>query len=226
MFHDLLNLFYPKTCQCCDVALVKNEYIVCTSCLHRLPLTYYISDNENPAKKVFKGRVNIKHAYSLLIFKKKSMVQHLLHNLKYKGQFEISSFLGTWVGEILKENEDFLDIDVVIPVPLHRKRLGERGYNQVDGFGKKIAEKLNAEFYDKNLLKIKASKQRALKKRISRWENMAQSFIIKDASALENKNILLVDDILTTGATLEACVNCISKTNIKSISITTMAITI
>lgn len=226
MFHDFINLFYPKTCQCCETLLVDNEYLICTSCLHRLPLTHYIADNENPAKKVFQGRINIKYAYSLLIFQKKNLVQHLLHNLKYKGQFEISAFLGIWVGEILKNNKNFSYIDIVIPIPLHKKRLQKRGYNQVAGFGKEIAKKLDAEFCDTCLIKVKASKQRALKKRISRWENMSQSFLLKNESYLKNKNILIVDDILTTGATLEACVNCISQTNIKSVSITTMAITI
>ena len=226
MFHDFVNLFYPKTCNCCERPLLDHEKVVCTSCLHQLPLTNYLPDNENQAVKVFHGRNEIIAAYALLIFRKKGMVQALLHNLKYKRQFEISYFLGLWTGQILSNSEKFNDVDIVIPVPLHKKRFKERGYNQVEGFGIEIAKTLKAQYRDDLLLKINPSKKQALKNRISRWNLMEQSFQLTNTSEIAGKHILLVDDILTTGATLEACIQSLSKAKKIKISIATMAITI
>jgi len=206
--------------------LLDHEKVICTSCLHQLPLTNYLPNNENQADKVFYGRAQINAAYALLVFRKKNMVQALLHSLKYKRQFEISYFLGVWTGEILKNSERFNAVDMVIPVPLHKKRFKERGYNQVEGFGKEIAKSLNAKYRDDLLLKINSSKKQALKNRISRWNLMEQSFQVTDTSVISGKHILLVDDILTTGATLEACIKCLRKEEKIKISIATMAITI
>ena len=226
MFHDFINLFYPKTCNCCERPLLDHEKVICTSCLHQLPLTNFQPNNENQADKVFYGRAEINAAYALLLFRKKNMVQLLLHQLKYKRQFEISYFLGEWTGEILKNSNRFTNIDMVIPVPLHKKRLKERGYNQTEGFAKEIAKSLNAEYRDDLLTKTSSSKKQALKNRISRWNLMEQSFQLTNASAVSGKHILLVDDILTTGATLEACINCLRNSEKIKISIATMAITI
>ena len=226
MFHDFINLFYPKTCNCCERPLLDHEKVICTSCLHQLPLTNFQPNNENQADKVFYGRAEINAAYALLLFRKKNMVQLLLHQLKYKRQFEISYFLGEWTGEILKNSSRFTNIDMVIPVPLHKKRLKERGYNQTEGFAKEIAKSLNAEYRDDLLTKTSSSKKQALKNRISRWNLMEQSFQLTNASAVSGKHILLVDDILTTGATLEACINCLRNSEKIKISIATMAITI
>ena len=226
MFHDFINLFYPKTCNCCERPLLDHEKVICTSCLHQLPLTNFQPNNENQADKVFYGRAEINAAYALLLFRKKNMVQLLLHQLKYKRQFEISYFLGEWTGEILKNSSRFTNIDMVIPVPLHKKRLKERGYNQTEGFAKEIAKSLNSEYRDDLLTKTSSSKKQALKNRISRWNLMEQSFQLTDASAISGKHILLVDDILTTGATLEACINCLRNSEKMKISIATMAITI
>ncbi|WBL22110.1 ComF family protein [Zunongwangia sp. HRR-M8] len=226
MFHDFINLFYPITCNCCDRPLLNHEKVICTSCLHQLPVTNYQPNNVNQADKVFYGRAEINAAYSLLLFRKKGMVQTLLHNLKYKRQFEISHFLGRWTGEILKNTPRFKQIDLVIPVPLHKKRLKERGYNQVEGFGKEIAKSLDAVYRDDLLLKTSFSKKQALKNRISRWNLMEESFQLKEPSVISGKHILLVDDILTTGATLEACINCLRYSEKIKISIATMAITV
>ena len=226
MFHDFINLFYPKTCNCCERPLVDHEKAICTACLHQLPLTNYLTDNENQADKVFYGRTPINAAYALLVFRKKNMVQVLLHNLKYKRQFEISYFLGEWTGEILKNSARFNAVDIIVPVPLHKNRLKQRGYNQVEGFGKEIAKSLNANYRDDLLLKVSSSRKQAFKNRISRWNLMEQSFQLTDTSAISGKHILLVDDILTTGATLEACIGCLRKSEKIKISIATMAITI
>ncbi|PRX52569.1 ComF family protein [Salegentibacter salegens] len=225
MFHDLTNLFYPTICNCCDSPLLKAEEVICTSCLHKLPITNYHLDNENATKKVFDARLSIENATSLLYFKKKGMVQNLIHNLKYKKKEEVGSFLGNWLGEELKLHPGFKEINCVIPVPLHRKKLKKRGFNQVTGFGKELANKLDAEFIENVLVKKTSSRTQTFKKRLGRWGAIDATFMIENHEKLENRHILLVDDLVTTGATLEACGNKLLKIKNTKLSIATMAIT-
>ncbi|MDT0690768.1 phosphoribosyltransferase family protein [Salegentibacter sp. F188] len=225
MFHDLVSLFYPRACNCCSIELARNEHTVCTSCLHELPVTNYHLYNENPAKKVFYGRAEIENATSLLFFRKKGMVQSLIHNLKYRGNEEISAFLGEWMGTELAEIEKYQSMDSVIPVPLHKNKLRSRGFNQVEGFARKIAEKLDAEFIDDVLVKKSPGNTQALRNRLSRWGNMEETFLVENPEKIKNKNVLLVDDIITTGATLEACIEKLKQVGGVKVSIATMAIT-
>lgn len=157
MFHDLINLLYPSVCHICEAELLKNEELICTACIHDLPITSYHLDNENPVKKVFYGRVKIEKATALLHFRKKAGVQQLIHNLKYRGHREIGTYLGKWLGAELADSNWMNLIDVVIPVPLHKTRLRQRGYNQVEDFGKELAKSLNTEYLDTVLLKISAT---------------------------------------------------------------------
>ena len=131
MFNNLINLFFPKVCLACTNALVDNEEYICTDCRHDLPVTNFHFDKSNEVEKVLYGRVKIENGTSLLRFQKKGIVQHLIHNLKYKGHQEVGEFLGAWLGEELKTIDAYKDIDVVIPVPLHKKKLRKRGFNQV-----------------------------------------------------------------------------------------------
>lgn len=225
MFHDFVNLLYPAVCHVCDTELLKNEQVVCTSCLHDLPVTSYHLDNDNPVKKVFYGRVKIHKATALLHFRKKQGVQHLIHDLKYRGHQEIGTFLGKWLGEELAAIEDFRNIDIVIPVPLHRTKLKQRGYNQVTEFGKEIARALNADYREDLLLKISSTQTQTLKDRLSRWGKLEETLSIENSEKAENKHILIVDDLVTTGATLEACAHKLQEIPGVTISIATMAIT-
>ncbi|MFV8225532.1 ComF family protein [Christiangramia aquimixticola] len=225
MFHDFVNLLYPSVCHICEAELLKNEKVICTSCLHDLPVTNFHLDNENPVRKVFYGRVKIEKATSLLHFRKKSGVQHLIHDLKYRGHQEIGHYLGQWLGEELKSVEAYNNIEVVIPVPLHKKRLKERGYNQVEGFGKELAKALNAEYLNEVLIKTNATQTQTLKSRISRWGKIEETLEIQDQEKIRDKNILLVDDLITTGATLEACAHKLLEVPGTRISIATMAFT-
>ena len=224
MFHELFNLFYPKTCQICDGVLLKSERIVCLKCLHELPVTNYHLYNENPVKKVFYGRVPVENATSLMIFKKKGSVQKLIHQLKYKGQQEIGTFLGTWLGTELEKMPAFREVDVVIPVPLHKLKLRSRGFNQVEGFGKEIADALNIPYLDQVLLKKSFTTTQTIKERLARWGNIEETFILARPEDIKNKHVLLVDDLITTGATLEACANTLKQVGGVKISIATMAV--
>lgn len=224
MFHDFVNLFYPKVCQVCNSILVKGEDIICVSCLHELPVTNYHLNKENPVVKVFYGRIPIENATALLEFQKKGSVQKLIHQLKYRKQKEISSFLGRWLGEEITATGDYKDVDIVIPVPLHRKKLKIRGFNQVEGFGKEIAKALEVPYKDDVLLKKSFSTTQTLKERLSRWGNIQETFVLTNAGTISNKHVLLVDDIITTGATLEACAQTLQQVPKLRISIATMAI--
>ena len=224
MFHDFINLLYPRICHICEAELLKNEELLCTSCLHDLPITSYHLDNENPVKKVFYGRVKINKATALLHFRKKAGVQHLIHDLKYRGHREIGTYLGKWLGTEL-ENTDWSNIEIIIPVPLHKSRLRQRGYNQVEDFGREIAKFLNAEYMDDVLLKISTTQTQTLKNRLSRWGKIEETLQIKNSEKIKGKHILLVDDLVTTGATLEACAHKLLETPDIKISIATMAIT-
>ena len=224
MLNAVVNLFFPKVCYTCNNELLDFENYVCTKCRHDLPITNFHFDNNNAVEKVFYGRVKVENATSLLRFEKKGIVQQLLHNLKYKGYEDIGVFLGEWLGNELKTIETFNDIDVVIPVPLHKNKLKKRGFNQVDKFAQEIAKALAVEYNDKALIKITSTKSQVTKKRLARWQITTELFAIEHPDQIENKHILLVDDIITTGATLEACINVLKTAKNVKISIATMAI--
>lgn len=224
MINSLINLFFPKVCSACKLLLNDNEKYICTTCRHNLPVTNYHKTNDDFVKKVFYGRAKLEQATALLRFEKKGIVQQLLHDLKYREQQQIGTFLGKWLGIELKETNNYNAIDMVIPVPLHKTKLRSRGYNQVEKFGKEIALALNTEYQDKILQKITNTSSQVNKKRFARWQNNTELFAVTNTQKLNNKHILLVDDIITTGATLEACIAELNKANNIKISIATMAI--
>jgi len=226
MLSDLAYLFFPIYCAACDSPLYKNERILCTSCRHKLPLGNFHKVNAKKIEKVFYGRAKVENATSLLLFEKDSLVQNLMHNLKYRGQEEIGTELGRWLGKELSQSSHYQMIDSVIPVPLHPKRLRERGYNQVEKFGREIAKKLATEYMDNILKKNSYNEKQSKKNRLLRWDNASETFGIQNESLLINKHILLVDDIVTTGATLEACIHVLKTIPGIKISIATMAITV
>ena len=225
MFHHLINLFFPRVCHLCDKPLLNGEEIICIKCRHELPVTNFSHYNDNPVKKVFYGRVAVENATALLHFQKRGNVQKLIHKLKYKGQQEIGIFLGKWAGEELINCQQFNKVDMVIPVPLHQKKLKIRGYNQVAGFGKEIAFSLQVPYVDDVLVKKSFSTTQTLKERLSRWGNIEETFVIKDSQKIKGKHLLLVDDLITTGATLEACARTLEQAENIKISVATMAIT-
>ncbi|MBN4057901.1 ComF family protein [Olleya sp. AH-315-K02] len=224
MYSTIVNLFFPKLCYACSHLLTDNELHICTTCRHNLPVTNYHFENNDTVEKVFYGRVKIEQATALLRFEKKGIVQQLIHNLKYRGHETIGNVLGEWLGNELKTVEAYNNIDVVIPVPLHKNKLRKRGYNQVAKFGIEIAKALNTEYIDSVLIKTTATKTQVFKKRISRWNSANEIFNVANIDLIEGKHILLVDDIITTGATIEACANMLNKAKNIKISVATIAI--
>ncbi|WP_232817798.1 ComF family protein [Winogradskyella tangerina] len=220
----MLNLFFPKVCEACNNVLTDNELVVCLTCRHHLPVTNFHFEESNAVEKTLYGRVKLENATALLHFSKKGIVQQLLHNLKYRGHEQISGFLGKWMASELKSIPSYQNIDVVIPVPLYKIKLRKRGYNQVTKFGKEIAKSLNAEFNEDALIKTKPTKTKVFKGRSSRWQNDGSVFALSENATLKGKHILLVDDIITTGATVEACATELLKIDNVKLSLATMAI--
>jgi len=188
-----------------------------------MPLTQYHLDAKNEAVKKFYGKIEIEHASALLYFNKKGIVQELIHNLKYKGQQEIGLILGNWYAEDLKELKLKIPFDIIIPVPLHKRKFRERGYNQVTTFGKALSEGLAITYDDTVLYRKKYSKTQSKKNLIGRSENIENIFDVLSTEKYQNKHLLLIDDVLTTGATLEACSRALLKIPGVKISIVCMA---
>nr|WP_144219797.1 phosphoribosyltransferase family protein [Flavobacterium panacis] len=176
-----------------------------------MPLTQYHLDSKNEAVKKFYGKVDMQFAAAFLYFNKKGLVQELIHNLKYKGHQEIGTVLGNWYVEDLKELQFKIPFDTVIPVPLHKKKFKERGYNQITTFGKAIASGFEIPFNEKILLRKIYSKTQSKKNLLGRSENIANIFDVEFDETDHNKHFLIVDDVLTTGATIEACSRALLK---------------
>nr|WP_294785708.1 phosphoribosyltransferase family protein [uncultured Flavobacterium sp.] len=223
MINYLINLFFPKVCNGCRALLLQNENVFCTSCRHEMPLTQYHLNPKNEAVKKFYGKIDMQFASAFLYFHKKGMVQELIHNLKYKGHQEIGTILGNWYVEDLKELQLNMPFDAVIPVPLHKKKLKERGYNQVTTFGKAIASGFEIPFNDKILLRKIYSKTQSKKNLLGRSENIENIFDVEFNETDHNKHFLIVDDVLTTGATIEACSRALLKIPGSKISVICMA---
>lgn len=224
MFKFIINLFFPKVCAGCHTVLVTNETVLCTSCRHEMPLTQYHLDPKNEAVKKFYGKIEIEHASALLYFNKKGIVQELIHNLKYKGHEEIGSVLGNWYIEDLKELNLENPFDIIIPVPLHPKKLKERGYNQVTTFGITLSKGLDIPYNACILYRKTYSKTQSKKNLSGRSDNIENIFDVISTEENQNKHFLIVDDVLTTGATLEACSRALLKIPGAKISIVCMAI--
>jgi len=220
----MLNLLFPKICAGCKKPLLEGESVICLECIHSLPVASFHKTGSEMLKDKFYGRFLVKNATSLIYFQKRGLTQELLHNLKYRGKKEISSFFGKWLGAELTENNNYKEIEMVIPVPLHKQKLKKRGFNQVEGFGKEIALALNVPYRDDILIKISKTGSQVFKTRILRFET-EELFYTQNLGEIKNKHILLVDDIITTGATLEKCALQLLKGENVNISVATIATT-
>ncbi|WP_240531785.1 ComF family protein [Maribacter sp. 4G9] len=189
-----------------------------------MPLTDYTFNEENPVDRIFYGRINIKKASSFLHFTDYGIVKNLIHHLKYKNQEHIGEFLGNWYGQILVENNHLPKVDFVIPVPIHRIKLRKRGYNQTALFAKQLATHLNSQYLDHVLIKTANTRTQTKKNRLARWYDNKSLYTLVDAHLLENKAILLVDDVITTGATMELCAGELLKIEGTSLFLASIAI--
>lgn len=225
LLKDIVHIFYPEVCLCCQNDLTTNENSICINCRHQLPLTNFSKEPNNLVENTFYGRIQIEEATALFYFFKKGSIQELIHNLKYRNQQQVGTILGAWLGEEMLQSERFKNLDFIIPVPLHQKKLKQRGYNQVTTFGQSLSKKLNIPLNESLLKRVSSTKTQTKRLRFERWKNVQELFIVEQPESVENKHILLIDDIITTGATLEACCKAFENSKNIKISIACMAYT-
>lgn len=222
---NFLELWYPPVCSGCNDTLLEGEKLLCTRCLATVPLTNFHQTDDSMMRSLFFARLPVHRLASLFYYEKIGSVQHLIHELKYNGQEQISTFLGNWLGSELQSIEDFRNIDVVIPVPIHKKRLKTRGYNQVHGFGRAIANCLEAGFRESVIIKTRNTVKQSKLNQSQRISEDNSPYLLNE-SLKEGLNILLVDDVTTTGTTLVLCARELQKIPNVKISIATMAIAV
>ena len=220
---DFFNLFYPPECAACRSVLLKQESHICTSCLYNMPRTNFHLDHDNFMAQIFWGRVEIEKAAALYYFEKGGKCRKVLHQIKYRGNRELAFYLGTIYGSELSRAGMFKDTDTIIPVPLHLSREKKRGFNQSEWFARGLAEILCIPVLDQVLLRTVGTETQTRKSRIERWDNVSESFRVRYGNMIENKHILLVDDVITTGATLESCATVLLEIPGVKVSILTLA---
>ena len=222
--NDFLHLFYPQLCLACQGQLGNAETLICLECKYNLPKTGFHQVKNNPVSRIFWGRFPFENCSSYLYFEKAADVQQIMHHIKYRGGKEVARLVGLWYGEELSQSLGYNDIDMIIPVPLHAEKLKKRGYNQSEWFAMGLSDGMNIPVNTNCLYRIKNSETQTKKTRFKRWENVSDIFDVKNPEQLKNKHILLVDDVVTTGATLEACAQTILDLNCGTIiSIATLA---
>ena len=202
---DFISLLFPRLCYACGDHLMRNEHLICTECYVVIPRTNYHLVQDNPVAQLFWGRCMIEKAAAFSYYNKDSRIRKLIHNLKYKGVKEIGYELGRIYGLSLKSSGFMDDIDVVIPVPLHPSKKRVRGFNQSEVISMGIADAAGLSVDIKSLIRIMVSATQTKRSRYERWTNVEGIFHVAETQSIAGKHILLVDDVITTGSTIEAC---------------------
>jgi ComF family protein len=226
LWNDFTHLFYPQICAGCGSDVITVESPLCIRCMASLPVTNFHLHTGNQVEKIFWGRIPVTYATSLCYFNSGSLIQTLLHQLKYKGHKELGYFLGRLMGETLRQSNRFSYMDALIPLPLFAAREKKRGYNQAALLCEGMAEAMKIPVWNDVVMRTTATSTQTKKNRIERWENIEGKFIINRPTLLTGKHVLLVDDVITTGATLEACAGLMFEVPEVSVSIATLAYTI
>lgn len=221
---DFINLLYPALCLVCGENLHKNEQHLCLTCLYNIPKTNFHLQKDNQIEKRFWGKVPIWRGTAFFYFQKGSQFQQLLHSLKYRGNKEIGEFLGKYAAVDLKDSPDFSSVDVIIPVPLHPGKYKKRGYNQSEWIGKGLSEILGVPQDTTTLIRTKENTTQTKKTVFERYENTEGIFELSNKDSLTGKHVLLVDDVLTTGSTLEACIRALVEIPNLKVSLFTLAV--
>lgn len=223
---DFLNLVFPNLCLGCRTNLQTGEVLLCVHCRLALPLTNQHHELKSPLLTKFSGKVPIDFVLAYLYFSKGGITQKLLHQIKYKGQKEAGKLLGQWYGEELKNSfAPMKTADYLVGVPLHKSRQQQRGYNQSDWIGEGFSEATGVPYRNDVLIRTRFEGSQTRRNRLQRYENVKAVFVIESSADIVNKRIVLIDDVLTTGATLEACANELLRAGCLSVGIVTIAAT-
>ena len=220
------HLLYPRNCEGCGTDVLNEPDILCLKCLHQLPETGFCTAANNPVEKTFYGRLNITAAGTAYYFTKDSLLQHLMFQLKYRNNKEVGFYLGKQLGYLLQNAERFSDVDALVPLPLNPKKEMKRGYNQAAVICEGIASVWKKPVLKETVIRTLFTDTQTQQDRVHRWQNMQNVFAVADKNAIDGKHILLVDDVITTGATLEACGAVILNAAVAKLSIAALAWTI
>jgi ComF family protein len=223
LIQNFIDLFYPRRCNICTTHLSKAEQIVCALCQSKWQITPFHLQHDNMVARKLAGRAFIQNAAAMFVFEEGGYVQSLLHHLKYKNQPDIGILLGKKYGQHLITVADFASIDVIIPVPLHPSKQLKRGYNQSEQFAIGLSETMQKPLITTCLLKRTKTQSQTRKGRMDRWYNVKEGFLLENNELITNKKILLVDDVITTGATLDVCVNELLKAANTQVSVACIA---
>ncbi|WP_439880837.1 ComF family protein [Pontibacter sp. MBLB2868] len=226
MFEDLISLLFPESCYACDGAMARGEKYICTNCSIKLPYTdshVHGATELNPFQRRFWGKVPVRFAFSYLHFMPKGRVQRLLHKLKYKGAQELGEHLGQRYGSLLFDHHYAAHFDLIVPVPLHKDKLRRRGYNQSECFARGLSGSMALPLQAHAIRRTIDTGTQTRKNRLDRWQNVEEVFQVSQGQMLHGKRILLVDDVMTTGATLEACAVALLAAGAQEVSVVAIA---
>ncbi len=222
---DLLHVFFPHICTGCGSDVISSENMLCLRCMADLPITNFADQPGNPVEQKFYGRMPVRNATSSYYFAKNSILENLIYQLKYRGNKDIGFYLGKMMGEHLLQSPRFQSIDAIIPLPLNKRREKMRGYNQAAFIANGISTVWDKPVWESEVIRKVYTETQTKRDRISRWENMKNVFAIANPEMLRAKHLLLVDDVITTGASLEACGMEMLKVEGVTISVATLAYT-
>jgi len=223
---DFSHLFFPHNCLGCGSDVLDDEQMLCTQCFTELPETGFFAQPNNTVEKIFYGRVPLTKAGSAFYFTKNSLLQNIVVELKYRNNKDAGLLLGHLTGYQLQQSKRFDDVDVMVPLPLNPKKEKQRGYNQAALIAKGISEISGIPVNTTAVKRAVFTETQTHKDRVSRWQNMQDVFVVDNAAALTGKHVMLIDDVVTTGATLEACAQKILQVPGTTVCIVTVAYTV
>ena len=222
-FGPLFHLFFPRCCAVCGASLIEGEDTICTHCNIDMPRTNYHKMKDNPVERMFWGKFPLERATSFFFYRKGSDFRQVLHQLKYGGQKEIGAIMGRYMASELQASDFFHGVDVIIPIPLHKKKQQIRGYNQSEWISRGITAVTGIPVDTEAIIRRKNTETQTQKSALERWENVEGIFELHRSEHLAGKHILIVDDVLTTGATTVACASRLAEIEGVRISVLTLA---
>ena len=223
LWDDFISLLFPRLCYGCGNHLVRNESLICTECYVMIPRTNYHLEPDNPVAQLFWGRCRIEKAAAFSYYTRDSRIRKLIHQMKYKGAREIGAELGRIYAVSLMSSKFLDDIDMIIPVPLHPSKVRQRGFNQSDEISQGISSVSGLPVDTATLVRKTVTQTQTRKSRYDRWTNVSDIFFVTDEDKLKGRHVLLVDDVITTGSTIEACADEILKTEETKVSVVAIA---
>jgi ComF family protein len=226
LWDDFISILFPRICYGCGNHLLRNENLICTDCFFSIPRTDYHHVPDNPVAQLFWGRTNITKAAAFSYYTRGSRIRKIIHSLKYKGIKEIGFEMGRIYAISLKASGFFEDIDVIVPVPLHPSKQRKRGFNQSETITSGISEVSGLQVDSKTLRRVSFSDTQTRRSRYERWLNVEGIFNIADPEIFRGKHVLLVDDVITTGSTIESCAAELLKIEDVKVSVIALAVAV